>query len=405
MDKNMFQRFPKIGDQIMSQLDLPTLLNCTLVCKDWNSFLDDPYFWLKKLKEVAQPTEIEADWRNLIEKSVQIGVGKQVFAKCLKRKFQHFVESQSKDDSAQEDAITWMKFPPLHTASLFGHIEIVKLIYHFELDFNRPINSKRYEGFLYFKDIEHYEMPIFAAIENGHTEIVKFLANTPRELQNPSINYKDQPLIYVAILHKNLDLVKFLVPRTQNLNKLYGTFGCVRYGLIHACVRGGDPNIMKYLVSMPDFDPNVRNDLRETALQELCRESFTSHLDVPQENILEMIRILAPLVDANNPMNFDKRKNPIHLALDSDSNEILKILVNHINANVKNQNGFLPIDVAVFRNKIEAIKILEPFTKELKILKFFQPPYSSKTESGVVLLKSLIEKRNRIGRKSRKKFS
>ena len=51
MDKNIFQRFPKIGDQIMSQLDLPTLLNCTLVCKDWNSFLNDPYFWLKKLKE------------------------------------------------------------------------------------------------------------------------------------------------------------------------------------------------------------------------------------------------------------------------------------------------------------------------------------------------------------------
>ena len=97
MDTNIFQRFPKIGDQIMNELDLPTLLNCTLVCKGWYSFLNDPFFWLKKLKDVAQPTEIEAYWKNLIEKSVQIGVDKRVFAICLKKKFQHFVESESKD--------------------------------------------------------------------------------------------------------------------------------------------------------------------------------------------------------------------------------------------------------------------------------------------------------------------
>ena len=64
MDKNMFQRFPKIGDLILSDLDLPTLLNCTMVCKNWNSFLNDPFFWLKKLRDVGQPTEIEISWKN-----------------------------------------------------------------------------------------------------------------------------------------------------------------------------------------------------------------------------------------------------------------------------------------------------------------------------------------------------
>ena len=224
MDKNTFQRFPKIGEQIMGLLDLPTLLNCTLVCQDWYSFLNDPFlndpfFWLKKLKEAGQPTEIEKSWKNLIIKSMQIGVDKQIFAKCLRKKIQHFVESQSKDNSAQLDAIIWMKFPPLHTASFYGEIEIVKLIYYFKEDFNRHLFTGRY---LRRSIEEYYEMPIFAAIENGHYEIVKFIADTPRESQDLSYNYSGKPLIYVAILKKNLDLVKFFVPRMKNLNKRYG---------------------------------------------------------------------------------------------------------------------------------------------------------------------------------------
>ena len=391
----MFQRFPKIGDQIMSQLDLPTLLNCTLVCKDWNSFLDDPYFWLKKLKEVAQPTEIEADWRNLIEKSVQIGVDKQVFAKCLKRKFQHFVESQSKDKSAQRDAIMWMKFPPLHTAALFGQIEIVKLIHHFELDFNRPIHTER------FSNIDHYEMPIFAAIKNGHSEVVKFLANTPREFQNPSFDFCGKPLIYVAILHNNLDLVKFLLPRTQNLNKIYGIGLQVKDSLIHACIKSGAINILKYLISISGINPHVQNggfETKETALQILCSKKFISYSGIPQEVILEMVKILAPLVDANHPMNFDHGNSPLHLAVKYEWSDILKILVNHLNANVKDRStNMLPIDVAVERNHVEAVKILAPYTKELKIHEYCYHSRVDNTES-LDFMKSLIEERNRMSK-------
>ena len=398
MDQNIFQRFPKIGDKIVSGLDLPTLLNCTLVCKDWNRFLNNPFFWLKKLQDVGQPREIEEAWKILIKKSEEIGVEKQSFTKCLKRKFQHFVESKSQDPKIHMDATIWMKFPPLHTASLYGEIEIVKLIYHFELDFNRPIHSGRYKGKKFGpfgNKTEHYEMAIFAAIENGHTEVVKFLANTSRELQSPSINCYNLPQLYVAILHKNFELVKFLVPRTQNLNKLYGMRGCARYGLIHECVRAGDTKILKYLVSIPGFDPNIENDLGKTALQELCRKSFHSDFGIPQEDILEMIEILAQQVDANNPMNFDVTYNPIHLAVTDDSNEILKILVNYLNVNVKNGTKLLPIDVAVRRNQVEAVKILAPFTKDLKIHDICYYPSKDNSES-LKLMKSLIDERNRM---------
>ena len=390
MDQNIFQRFPKIGDQIMSQLDLPTLLNCTLVCKDWNSFLNDPFFWLKKLKDVGQPIEIETSWKNLIIKSVEIGVNKQFFGKCLKKKFQHFVESESKGEFAQRDAILWMKFPPLHTASLFGEIEIVKLIYHFNVDFNRPLLTGTY-----WNGIECYEMPIFVAIENGHNDIVKFIANTPREMQNPSINYSAKSLIYVAILKKNFDLVKFFVPKTKNINKYYGKFR--KDTLIHACVRTGDIDILKYLLSIPGINPNVKNYRdNQTPLQILCTEEFISWSGLPLEVITEMVKILIPLEDANNPKNFDNGVNsPLYDAAENGSIEILTTLLKYLDANVKRRSGLKPIHKAIQRNQIEAVKILAPFTKELDIHENCYHSFIDNSES-IELMKSLIEERNRI---------
>ena len=98
MDKTIiFQNFPHIGEQIFSALELPALLNCRLVCKSWNDVLNSPSFWLKKLREVGQPLEIKTAWINLIRKSSEIGVEKQIFAKCLRMKYQDFVEQEFRD--------------------------------------------------------------------------------------------------------------------------------------------------------------------------------------------------------------------------------------------------------------------------------------------------------------------
>ena len=81
MDQNFLQNFQHIGEMIFSDLELPTLLNCRMVSKSWNNFFNNPNFWLKKLKEVGQPLEIETAWLSLIRKSSEIGVEKQIFAK------------------------------------------------------------------------------------------------------------------------------------------------------------------------------------------------------------------------------------------------------------------------------------------------------------------------------------
>ena len=128
----------------------------------------------------------EKVWISLIRKSLEIGVERQIFAKCLRMKYQDFIEQGYRDQvgpkiigTFMEQPKYWMKFPPLHTACVYGQLEIVKLIYHFKIECNRPL----------FYQPKYYVMPIFVAIWHGHTEIVKFLADTPKELQNPSIAF------------------------------------------------------------------------------------------------------------------------------------------------------------------------------------------------------------------------
>ena len=97
MDQNFFQNFPHIGEMIFSDLELPTLLNCRMVSKTWNNFFNNPNFWLKKLREVGQCSKIETAWLSLIRKSSEIGVEKHIFAKCLRMKYQDFVEQEFRD--------------------------------------------------------------------------------------------------------------------------------------------------------------------------------------------------------------------------------------------------------------------------------------------------------------------
>ena len=86
-----FENHLEIGEKIFSYLDLQTLLSCQNVCQDWKKVLENPYFWLKKLKDVGQPIEIENAWKNLISKSTEFGVVKSIFAECLQMKFKDFI--------------------------------------------------------------------------------------------------------------------------------------------------------------------------------------------------------------------------------------------------------------------------------------------------------------------------
>ena len=217
MEPTVFQAHPEIIEKVFDALDSNTLLNCRLVGKTWNQFLETPNFWLKKLKEIGQPAEIETAWKNLIAKSND-KIEKIIFAKCLRMKFTQFIRTQEKNDSLYKTFIAkifltaYLNCPPIFTAAYFGVIDIVKLIYQLGEDSNRKIYLTLNT------DKDYYVMPIFAAVENGHTDVARFFLETPEEQQKPSHNNFGEIPIMSAIKNKNLDLVRFLVPKTANLN-------------------------------------------------------------------------------------------------------------------------------------------------------------------------------------------
>ena len=388
MDPTIFQAHPEIIQKVfdaLRALDVSTFLNCILVCKSWNLFLENPKVWLKQLREVGLPTEIETAWKALIEKSKDFKIEKRVFAKCLRMKFLKFIhEQQSCDDSNEfsyrKNVAILEKCPPLYTAASVGSIEIVKLIYQLGEDYNRKIELEDSDDFV----SPRFVMPIFAAIENGHTEVAKFFLNTPQETMSPSLNQHRENPLQVALINKNLDLVKFLFPRITNANWTFSP------SLIHLAAR--DYAILKYVMSQPGVDPDLKNGDRHTALQMLSDYSRTSYMKIPPGDIAKMIRILAPLANKEE-LYSGYCKSPLHIAADSGNVEALKALLEFFDANKKDWFG-LPIDAAIPNLHIECVRILAPLTKELKIDEKFNT--STRKMSDVLnVLQSVIDERKR----------
>ena len=202
-------------------------------------------------------------------------------------------------------------------------------------------------------------MPIHVATANGHVEVVKFFANIPGELKKSTTADGSTP-IFEAVLFKKLDILKVLLEKEPNGNVQLADCG---NSLIHYAIN--DYEIFKFLMTFPEINPNLVNNAQETPLQLLCDRNHTKGYQIPDEDVIKMVKILAPLADPKHAQN--SKDSPLNLAAKFGSTEILKILLQYFDANVHHLGGFLPIDKAMFHQRIEAIKILAPFTKELRV--------------------------------------
>ena len=51
-----------ISEDVFKLLDKKSLLNCRMVTSSWKEFLDQPIFWLKKMKLENIPQDIQTGW-------------------------------------------------------------------------------------------------------------------------------------------------------------------------------------------------------------------------------------------------------------------------------------------------------------------------------------------------------
>ena len=354
-----FNHYPEIWDKIFLSLDYQSLLKCELVCKQWKEFLDNPMFWLKILKTMGQPLEISDAWKRLINNE-GTRIPKIEFTNCLRKKFKDEVITQKGKPEFFQRIFHDLNSPPLHSAAYHGHLEIVKLIHDLKEDYDRPISKHYFTPNLK----KYFNVAIFTAIYNGHNEIAKFLADQPREVQSPSVSVNGLTPLSIAVLRRNLELVQFFGARTTNFNFRERRRG---QSLIHLSLK--DFNVFKYMISLPGINPNLSDNEGQTPLQILCTKNFQPTLFFNQppeskEEIIEMVKILAPM--AKNT-TFQHNNTPIHVAAEYGALEILEILIEHFDVNIRNDIGHLPLDRAIRRKKVEAVNFLAPYTKNYKL--------------------------------------
>ena len=390
---SILQKCPDIGDKIFLSLDNQSLLACQNLCKKWKTFFENPMFWVKVLIKLGQSIDTIEAWKRLIVKDR--GLHRKSYAKCLRKEFVMINEYyQSEEETfgimTKEETINFhLKSPPLLTASQFGHLEIVKLIYKTEEDYNEEI----------FLNIWHligtasncYVMPLFEAIHNNHTKVAKFILKTPQEEVNPSTSFEGDTPMSLAIRKKNLKLVKFLAPRLDDLDYQHHYR---KESLIHLALE--DYDIFKYLISVPGINPNLADMFNKTPLLKLCDIYDPVTKDFPHEQKFEMIKILAPMA---KDTIFSQNITPLHYAANYIPTDILTFLMKYFNANVVDDSGFLPIDKAVLKGNVEAVKILASYTKKLKINRIITKRHLvSKSCEALKVMKSLIKERNLNGR-------
>ena len=200
-----FRNFPHIGEKIFLQLNHQTFLNSRLVCKDWNSILSNPLFWLKRFKSLYQSKEISEKWMQLIEKSREIGEkSTHNLALCMTKL--SFICDNFSYYTAKRN-VRFMKVfinqPPFQIAAKYNFVEIAKLCIQTEDNFDD-------------------QFPLEIAIFNQNFELAKlilFSMKTP--IEEFATQCDESPLLHLVASYGNVELMKLIAPYFKNINLVH----------------------------------------------------------------------------------------------------------------------------------------------------------------------------------------
>ena len=227
MEVIYFTGFSNIGANVFQNLSIEDILSCRLVCHSWKSILDDPIFWLKKLKTKGfKKVQI---WLEIIQKSNQFNINQENVASCLRNLFIIASRYHEENEFSKSDFFD-LEIPPLFITFLPEHpdLQIMRLIAILDKDFTRPLFVLPEFAVFYKKRLRLFprgtQFPLHEAISfKLSIDIIKFIASNMADPMKNVTKFKTTPL-HTAVRSENVEAVKFLTGLVEDINILDDDF-------------------------------------------------------------------------------------------------------------------------------------------------------------------------------------
>jgi ankyrin repeat protein len=159
----------------------------------------------------------------------------------------------------------------LMNASFKGYDKVIKIL----LDNKANINQQSKQGYT----------ALMNAVYAGHIKTVKLLINNGADVNIETKNQYKNDALQFAFRQKHYEIMKFLVTKGANINKLY-------YGgntLLHKVTQNdNNPKIVKFLLEL-DADPNIKNKEKNISLYYAMEDKTYQEIQDYQNKFLKAI--------------------------------------------------------------------------------------------------------------------
>ena len=182
--ENIFQRFPHIGEAILSHLDNENLVSCNGINRDWQDFIGQQKLsWIRMIKKyVGSSHNLPDSWLKFLPKT-QINI-----VKAIALDVKEFYTAEQKKLYPHDGS-------PFHITAACGNLKVCKYILT-KADYKHP-------------KTETGVSPLHVAAHYGHFEVFKIIMDNVVD-KNPSDKDGRTPL-YVAAAEGHLDVVKYYI--------------------------------------------------------------------------------------------------------------------------------------------------------------------------------------------------
>ena len=183
--ENIFQRFPHLGEAILSNLDNEYLVSCNGINQDWQNFIGQQKLsWIRMIKKyVGSSHNLPDSWLKFLPKT-PINIVKAI---ALDVKDVHTAD--------RKEPYVYNGVSPLHITAACGNLKVCKYILT-KADYK---NTKTESGVPFLHVAAYY----------GYFEVFKIIMDNVVD-KNPSDREGRTPL-YVAAARGHLDIVKILI--------------------------------------------------------------------------------------------------------------------------------------------------------------------------------------------------